>query len=182
MSINEPPRRSAAQRSRDIREWLGLTREQYNKQYDILRNRVRNYERAIGAQRGTVSPARIFHDIAYRQSRGMRLTFQERAIMSASAGSTGTRIGASGATVPRTIQSAERQSNILTTELRAFRGLIERSPTLYADLMAQYERGEITGREVIQSLSDYGRLVRWRKKMVEEGDLYETGIADFYEA
>ena len=48
--------------------------------------------------------------------------------------------------------------------------------------MAQYERGKITGREVIQSLSDYGRLVRWRKKMVEESDLYETGIADFYEA
>lgn len=31
----------------------GWTTEQYNKEYDKLRNRVRNYERATGKQRGT---------------------------------------------------------------------------------------------------------------------------------
>lgn len=40
-----------------VRELAGWTREEYNKEYDKLRNRVRTYEKATGLEKGSINVA-----------------------------------------------------------------------------------------------------------------------------
>lgn len=42
---------SKREQAKKVREWTGWSREQYNKEYDKLRNRVRAYEKATKATR-----------------------------------------------------------------------------------------------------------------------------------
>lgn len=57
---------SKREQAKKVREWTGWSREQYNKEYDKLRNRVRAYERATGARKGSINVA----DLLARNARG----------------------------------------------------------------------------------------------------------------
>lgn len=57
---------TARQQAAKVREWAGWTREQYQKEYDKLRNRVRAYEKATGTPKGKLNVA----DILARDVRG----------------------------------------------------------------------------------------------------------------
>lgn len=48
---------NAREQAAQVRKWAGWTKEQYNKEYDKLRNRVRNYERANGYEKGSINVA-----------------------------------------------------------------------------------------------------------------------------
>ena len=123
--------KSPAARARDTREWLGLSREQYQKRYDIFKLQVRAYERATGAIQGDISPSYILHDIAYRMRyEGGRLTAQEQAILQTPAYSRGARIS----------QSAQLRAETATI-LQPFRALANSSkvPQLVVD--AYYGNG-----------------------------------------
>ena len=85
--------KSPAARAAETREWLGLSREQYPRRYDVFKLQVRAYERATGAIQGDISPSYILHDIAYRMRyEGGRLTAQEQAILQMPAYSRGARV------------------------------------------------------------------------------------------
>lgn len=85
--------KSPAARAAETREWLGLSREQYQKRYDVFKLQVRAYERATGAIQGDISPSYILHDIAYRmRHEGGRLTAKEQAILQTPAYSRGARV------------------------------------------------------------------------------------------
>lgn len=51
-----------------VLERTGWTSEKYNKEYDKLRNRVRNYERATGIPRGDINAADLLARHALRKS------------------------------------------------------------------------------------------------------------------
>lgn len=123
--------KSPAARARDTREWLGLSREQYQKRYDIFKLQVRAYERATGAIQGDISPSYILHDIAYRMRyEGGRLTAQEQAILQTPAYSRGARVS----------QSAQLRAETATI-LQPFKALANSSkvPQLVVD--AYYGNG-----------------------------------------
>lgn len=67
-----PLTRSA--QKKQVMTWLGISAEEYSKQYDKLRNRARNYERATGAPRVNVA------DLFAREAR--RQYYAERGIAS----------------------------------------------------------------------------------------------------
>ena len=123
--------KSPAARAKDTREWLGLSREQYQKRYDVFKLQVRAYERATGAIQGDISPSYILHDIAYRMRyEGGRLTAQEQAILQTPAYSRGARVS----------QSAQLRAETATI-LQPFKALADSSkvPQLVVD--AYYGNG-----------------------------------------
>ena len=123
--------KSPAARARDTREWLGLSREQYQKRYDIFKLQVRAYERATGAIQGDISPSYILHDIAYRMRyEGGRLTAQEQAILQTPAYSRGARIS----------QSAQLRAETATI-LQPFRALANSSKVPQSVVDAYYGNG-----------------------------------------
>lgn len=123
--------KSPAARARDTREWLGLSREQYQKRYDIFKLQVRAYERATGAIQGDISPSYILHDIAYRMRyEGGRLTAQEQAILQTPAYSRGARVS----------QSAQLRAETATI-LQPFRALANSSKVPQSVVDAYYGNG-----------------------------------------
>lgn len=70
MKGGKPTPISTRQQKRDIMQWRGWTEEQYRKQYDMLKNRLRAYEAyktAHGEQVQKQSP----QEFLYRQSKSM---------------------------------------------------------------------------------------------------------------
>lgn len=123
--------KSPAERAKDTREWLGLSREQYQKRYDVFKLQVRAYERATGAILGDISPSYILHDIAYRMRyEGGRLTAQEQAILQTPAYSRGATIS----------QSAQLKAETATI-LRPFRALANSSKVPQSVIEAYYGNG-----------------------------------------
>lgn len=53
------------ERAAEIRRLTGWTKEEYNRRYDVLRNRARNYEATTGAERGSINVG----DLLYRDVR-----------------------------------------------------------------------------------------------------------------
>lgn len=123
--------KSPAARARDTREWLGISREQYQKRYDVFKLQVRAYERATGDIQGEISPSYILHDIAYRMRyEGGRLTAREQAILQTPAYSRGARIS----------QSARLRAETATI-LQPFKALANSSKVPQSVVDAYYGNG-----------------------------------------
>lgn len=123
--------KSPAARSAETREWLGLSREQYQKRYNIFKLQVRAYERATGAISGSISPSYVLHDIAYRMRyEGGRLTAHEQAILQIPAYSRGAKIS----------QSAQLRAETVTI-LQPFRALANSSKVPQSVIDAYYGNG-----------------------------------------
>lgn len=123
--------KSPTARAAETREWLGLSREQYQKRYDIFKLQVRAYERATGAIQGDISPSYILHDIAYRmRHEGGRLTAQEQAILQTPAYSRGAKVS----------QSAQLRAETATI-LQPFRALANSSKVPQSVVDAYYGNG-----------------------------------------
>lgn len=123
--------KSPAARAAETREWLGLSREQYQKRYDVFKLQVRAYERSTGAIQGGISPSYILHDIAYRMRyEGGRLTAQEQAILQTPAYSRGARVS----------QSAQLRAETATI-LQPFKALANSSKVPQSVIDAYYGNG-----------------------------------------
>lgn len=93
----------------------GWTSEQYNKEYDKLRNRTRAYERAIGSsQKRNVS--QILYYTQKAQKTGSRISTERQAIMSTPSISTGKTL------------SKRAITQIQTTEFKRYEGLATINP------------------------------------------------------
>lgn len=89
---------TAREQKRAVMEWKGWTSSQYNKEYDKLRNRARNYERAIGAKKGTINVADLLARDArneyYNRTKGIerRTPADLKAIQRTTSASTGKKL------------------------------------------------------------------------------------------
>lgn len=161
--------KSPAARAAETREWLGLSREQYKKRYDVFKLQVRAYERATGAIQGDISPSYILHDIAYRMRyEGGRLTAQEQAILHVPAYSRGARVS----------QSAQLRAETATI-LQPFRALANSSKVPQSVIDAYYGNGafkdlSIAERRIyIERYADRKRM-RTQTLKTQQRDLEDT--------
>ncbi len=77
---------SPAQVGREIRRSLGISRTEYNRQYDVIRKRVRNFNRATGAN---LSAQELFYRSSQRQGAGLDATPLQKAVLSFTSSNTG---------------------------------------------------------------------------------------------
>ena len=149
--------KSPAARAAETREWLGLSREQYQKRYDIFKLQARAYERATGAISGSISPAYVLHDIAYRiRHEGGRLTAQEQAILQTPAYSRGARIS----------QRAQLRAETETI-LKPFRALANSSRTPQSVVDAYYGNGPFKDTSIAERRTYIERYAERKRKRAQ---------------
>ena len=148
------PREQAAY----VREITGWTPAEYKRQRDVLYNRTRNYERAIGKPKGTYNVS----DLLARRERGKyysRQTGQRydpsailHAIESAPASSSGRALTAAAKQ-----RVDEAQYNLAD---RLMGGIINKSKysaQFAAEIAAMRDKGELTGEKYYQTAEKYAR-------------------------
>lgn len=163
---------SAREQARAVREWTGWTREQYQKQYDILRNRTRAFERATGRKKGSINVA----DILARDARSRyfarfygeqyRPTNLYTAIQAAPASSTGRTLS--------TATAARVEAAAVEATRRQFRGFLEKSKyAAAAERMAERLRkaGTFTAAKYERILSTYGDISTTAREAGEASNL-----------
>lgn len=150
------PREQAAY----VREITGWTPAEYKRQRDILYNRTRNYERAIGKHKGTYNVS----DLLARRERGKyyaRRTGQEyvpsallQAIESAPASSSGRAL------TDRAKQRVDDAQYVLADRLMG--GIINKSKysaQFAAEIAALRDKGELTGEKYYQTAEKHARML-----------------------
>lgn len=151
---------SPREQAKYVREITGWTPAEYKRQRDIVYNRTRNYERAIGKPKGTYNVS----DLLARRERGKyyaRRTGQEympsallQAIESAPASSSGRALTA----------AAKQRINTAQYDLadRLMGGIINRSKysaQFSAEIAAMRDRGELTGEKYYKTAEKYARML-----------------------
>lgn len=155
------------ERAAEIRRLTGWTQAEYNRRYDVLRNRARNYEAATGAERGSINVG----DLLYRdvRSRAMAQRYGEQyrpsglyeAVSAAPASSTGRRISKAG--IAR-VSMAEQSRGI-----RQFSGILYNSK--YSDQLLQLQQdlilsGSYDPIEFTKILEEYARQLGREKENI----------------
>ena len=151
---------SPREQAKYVREITGWTPAEYKRQRDLLYNRVRNYERATGAPKGTYNVS----DLLARRVRGeyyAREAGQEyqptalmKAIESAPAVSVGRRL------TDAAKQRVDDAQYALADRLMG--GIINRSKysaQFSAEIAAMRDRGELTGEKYYQTAEKYARKI-----------------------
>lgn len=157
------PREQAAY----VRRITGWTHAEYKRQRDVLYNRVRNYERAIGKPKGTYNVS----DLLARRERGRfyaRRTGQEyvpsallQAIESAPATSVGRKL----------TDAAKQRVDNAQYDLadRLMGGIINKSKysaQFAAEIADLREKGELTGEKYYQTAEKYARKLEEERNAV----------------
>ena len=151
---------SPREQAKYVRDITGWTPAEYKRQRDILYNRTRNYERAIGKPKGTYNVS----DLLARRERGKyyaRRAGQEyvpsallQTIESAPASSSGRALS----------DTAKRRIDAAQYDLadRRMGGVINNSKyfaQFAADIEALRNRGELTGALYYQTAEKYARML-----------------------
>ena len=157
------PREQAAY----VREITGWTPAEYKRQRDILYNRTRNHERAIGKPKGTYNVS----DLLARRERGKyyaRRTGQEyvpsallQAIESAPASSSGREL------TDAAKQRIDRAQYDLADRLMG--GVINKSKysaQFAAEIADLRDKGELTGEKYYQTAEKYARKLEEERKAI----------------
>lgn len=155
---------SARAQAAKVREWSGWSRKEYQKQYDILRNKTRAYERATGAARGSINVA----DLLAREVRGRyyskfygeeyKSTAQFEAIQAAPSTSSGRALS---------VAATERvQTAAYNSVERQFAGVIGKSK--YADDISREvadarDNGTLTPQKYRDIVEKYARALGTEK-------------------
>lgn len=158
---------SPREQAKYVREITGWTPAEYKRHRDVLYNRVRNYERATGAAKGTYNVS----DLLARRERGRfyaRQTGQRydpsailQAIESAPATSVGRALS----------DTAKRRIDASQYELAGSRmgGVINNSKysaQFAADIAAMRDKGELTGALYYQTAEKYARKIEEERNAV----------------
>lgn len=139
-----------------VMEWTGWSSKKYRREYDKLRNRTRNHERATGAERGAINAA----DLLAREAR--RQYYAARGVGSNTPTNLFTAISqtTSASTGRELLQSTRAKISevaIAATE-RQFHGLLSSSKfgsSLAADIAAA-RVGKISAAELARRAREYG--------------------------
>ena len=158
---------SAREQAKYVRDITGWTPAEYKRQRDILYNRTRNYERAIGKPKGTYNVS----DLLARRERGKyyaRRTGQEyvpsallQAIESAPASSSGRALTA----------AAKQRIDAAQYDLadRLMGGVINKSKysaQFAAEIAAMRDKGELTGPKYYETAEKYARKLEEERNAV----------------
>lgn len=158
---------SPREQAKYVREITGWTPAEYKRQRDIVYNRTRNYERAIGKPKGTYNVS----DLLARRERGKyyaRRTGQEyvpsallQAIESAPASSSGRALTA----------AAKQHINTAQYDLadRLMGGIINKSKysaQFAAEIAAMRAKGELTGEKYYDTAEKYARKIEEERNAV----------------
>lgn len=155
------------ERAAEIRRLTGWTKEEYNRRYDVFRNRARNYEAAIGAERGSINVGDLLYRDVRRRAMAQRYGEQYRpsalyeAVSSAPASSTGRRISKAG--IAR-ISRAEQIRGV-----RQFSGILYNSK--YSERLLQLQQelilsGTYNPIEFAKILEEYARQLGREKENI----------------
>ena len=151
---------SAREQAKYVRDITGWTPAEYKRQRDILYNRTRNYERAIGKPKGTYNVS----DLLASRERGKyyaRRTGQEyvpsallQTIESAPASSSGRA----------PTDAAKQRIDAAQYDLadRLMGGVINKSKysaQFAAEIAAMRDKGELTGKKYYQTAEKYARKI-----------------------
>ena len=138
--------------------WTGWSKKEYERQYDRLRNRVRNFERANGLEKGSINAANLLarhareEYFAKRQGREVNNTTLWTAVNETTSASTGAKLSA------RT--TAKIQTAGLASLDARFAGIREKSmfaEEIQAELEALKKNGEYTFANVQAVYDKYAR-------------------------
>ena len=158
---------SPREQAKYVRDITGWTPAEYKRQRDLLYNRVRNYERATGAPKGTYNVS----DLLARKERGKfyaRKTGQEytptgllQAIESAPATSVGRKM----------TDAAKQRVDAAQYDLadRLMGGIINKSKysaQFSAEIAAMRDKGELTGEKYYQTAEKYARKIEEERNAV----------------
>ena len=174
MSIRRNGRElSPREQAKYVRDITGWTPAEYKRQRDLLYNRVRNYERATGAPKGTYNVS----DLLARKERGKfyaRKTGQEytptgllQAIESAPATSVGRNL----------TDVAKQRVDAAQYDLadRLMGGIINRSKysaQFAAEIAAMRAKGELTGEKYYDTAEKYARKIEEERNAVVATNAY----------
>lgn len=158
---------SPREQAKYVREITGWTPAEYKRERDLLYNRTRNYERAIGAARGTYNVsdllARRERAKYYANATGQsyRPTGILQAIESAPATSVGRKLSV----------AAKQRIDMAQYELadRQMGGIIKiskYSAAFEADIAALRARGELTGTTYYETAEKYARMLDSERQAV----------------
>lgn len=151
---------SPREQAKYVRDITGWTPAEYKRQRDLLYNRVRNYERATGAAKGTYNVS----DLLARRERGRfyaRQTGQRydpSALLQAIESAPATSVG-------RTLSdAAKRRIDVAQYALadRLMGGIInisKYSAQFAAEIAAMRAKGELTGEKYYQTAEKYARML-----------------------
>ena len=158
---------SPREQAKYVRDITGWTPAEYKRQRDVLYNRTRNYERAIGKPKGTYNVS----DLLARRERGKyyaRRTGQEyvpsailQAIESAPASSSGRALTA----------AAKQRIDTAQYDLadRLMGGIINKSKysaQFAAEIAAMRDKGELTGERYYQTAEKYAKQIEEERAAV----------------
>ena len=147
--------------------WTGWSPKEYERQYDRLRNRVRNFERANGLEKGSINAADLLarhareEYFARRQGREVNNTTLWTAVSKSTSVSTGAKLSARSTAKIQTASVASLDAR--------FAGLREKSmfaEDIQAELEALKKNGEYTFANVQAIYDKYARKLDAARKRV----------------
>ena len=168
---------TARQQAAYVRSLTGWTREEYNRQYDVLRNRARAYERGAGLARGTVNVSDLL-------ARNARAQFYSRyygeeykptglyaAVQSAPAVSSGKRL--TQAQRARIVDAQERRAY---AEMGGIINNSKYSEAIAAEVARLEALGAYSGRVLYLLARKYARQLERERAEVRA---YNANVKDF---
>lgn len=147
-----PPREQKAK----IMQWTGWSSKEYRREYDKLRNRTRNYERATGMERGTINIGDMLAREARRQyyaARGVGNNTPTNLFMAISQ----TTSASTGRELSQSTRAKISEVAISATE-RQFHGLLSSSKfgVALSEDIAAARAGKISAAELARRAREYG--------------------------
>ena len=145
---------SAREQKALVMREAGWSSKEYQKRYDVLRNRARNYERAVGLEKGTINVADLLaRDVHYRyRAEKEGYSYKPTEIFKA--------VSQTVASSPSRVLSANAIGRATSLEVdriqRQFRGVIEKS--MYSEQIAN---------KVSQAMQNGTFSVSWYRELVE---------------
>lgn len=166
-----------------VRQITGWSREEYRRQRDLLYNRVRNYERISGLERGTIDVAELLarrergKQYAARTGQEWRPTAQLEAIMQAPASSTGRRISQRA--------RARVEEALFAQADREMGGVINRSKysaQFHDEIETARREGKLMGQFYYDTALKYARMLESERENVASmnASIVDPTAAQFY--
>lgn len=174
---------SPREQAKYVREITGWTPAEYKRQRDLLYNRVRNYERATGAAKGTYNVS----DLLARRERGRfyaRQTGQRydpSAILQAIESAPATSVGRSlSVAAKRRIDAA--QYELADRRMGGVINISKYSAQFAAEIAAMRDKGELTGDKYYQTAEKYARMLddERRTAAATNANIVDTWDAVFF--
>lgn len=158
---------TARQQKAKVLEWTGWTTEQYNKEYDKLRNKARAYEKATGAAKGSIDVADLLARDARSKYFSKRYGEEYKPTAEFEAVSKATSVS-SGRTPSK--RAVERINKAAYDRVgKQFSGVITKSKysqDIIKEVQAEMQRGSLTPEKYKQIVEKYARMLGAEKEQV----------------